>query len=70
MDVNIKIPALEKLLDYAASGIGSVQVPCWRRGKLVGTLRQDLLPHRGKWSSESSSRRPGRYDANYRSRSG
>ncbi len=27
MDVNIKGPALEKLLDYAASGIGSVAGP-------------------------------------------
>ena len=24
MDINLKVPAIEKLLDYAASGIGSV----------------------------------------------
>ena len=39
MDVNIKVPALEKLLDYAASGIGSVAGPM---------LAPDLLPV-GEW---------------------
>ncbi|MCY3899274.1 MAG: DUF2806 domain-containing protein [Caldilineaceae bacterium] len=36
MDVNIKVPALEKLLDYAASGIGSVagsMLAPWRAGR-------------------------------------
>ena len=36
MDVNIKVPALEKLLDYAASGIGSVAGPMlapWKAGR-------------------------------------
>ena len=36
MDLNIKVPALEKLLDYAASGIGSVAGPMlapWRAGR-------------------------------------
>ena len=27
MDINLKVPAIEKLLDYAASGIGSVAGP-------------------------------------------
>ena len=27
MDINIKVPALEKLLDYSANGIGSVAGP-------------------------------------------
>ena len=36
MDLNLKIPAIEKLLDYTASGIGSVAGPMlasWRAGK-------------------------------------
>ena len=36
MDVNIKVPALEKLLDYGASGIGSVAGPMlapWKAGR-------------------------------------
>ena len=36
MDVNVKVPALEKLLDYAASGIGSVAGPMlapWKAGR-------------------------------------
>ena len=44
VDVNLKVPALEKLLDYAASGIGAVAGPMlatWRarqeaKAKLIG----------------------------------
>lgn len=45
VDVNLKVPALEKLLDYTASGIGAVAGPMlapWRarqdaKAKLIGT---------------------------------
>ena len=36
MDVNIKVPGLEKLLDYAASGVGSIAGPMlapWKAGR-------------------------------------
>ena len=39
MDVNLKVQALDKLLDYAASGIGSVAGPIlatWRARKKLG----------------------------------
>ena len=42
MDVNIRVPGLEKLLDYAASGIGSVAGPMlvsWRARREVEARR-------------------------------
>ena len=36
MDINVKVPAIEKLLDYAASGVGSIAGPMlapWKAGQ-------------------------------------
>lgn len=52
MDVTIKVPALEKLLDYAASGIGSVAGPMLAslkagRSRPLGTGRGAEAGERG-----------------------
>ena len=42
MDVNLRVPGIEKLLDYAASGIGSVAGPMlesWRAHREVEAKR-------------------------------
>ena len=49
MDVNIKVPALEKLLDYGLAALAASQGPCWRLGKLAGTPEQDWFPHGERW---------------------
>ena len=40
VDVNLKVPAIEKLLDYAASGVGAVAGPM-------------LLPWRAHWEGKA-----------------
>lgn len=48
MDINVKIPALEKLVDYVASGVGSVAGPMlapWKAGK---EAEARLIAARGK----------------------
>ena len=53
VDVNLKVPAIEKLLDYAASGIGAVAGPM-------------LLPWRAHWEGKAK-RISARADADVRS---
>ena len=48
MDVNIKVPALEKLLDYAASGIGSVAGPMLAPWKAGRDARAQLVAAQGE----------------------
>ena len=48
MDVNIKVPALEKLLDYGASGIGSVAGPMLAPWKAGRDARARLVSARGE----------------------
>ena len=47
VDVNLKVPALEKLVDYTASGIGAVAGPM-------------LAPWKARKKAEPGSSRPGR----------
>lgn len=53
VDVNLKVPAIEKLLDYAASGVGAVAGPM-------------LLPWRAHWEGKAK-RISARADADVRS---
>ena len=48
MDVNIKVPALEKLLDYAASGIGSVAGPILATWKARRKVEARKIAAKGK----------------------
>ena len=66
MDVNIKVPALEKLLDYSASALAVLPVPCWHLGKPQGRQGKTRCCAGRSGSSKDPSRRPRRYDADYR----
>ena len=52
MDVNIKVPALEKLLDYAASGIGSVAGPMLAPWKAGRGARAKLVAAQGEMEAQ------------------
>ena len=52
MDVDIKVPALEKLLDYAASGIGSVAGPMLAPWKASRDARVKLISAQGEVEAE------------------
>lgn len=48
MDINVKIPALEKLVDYVASGVGSVAGPMLAPWKARKEAEARLIAARGK----------------------
>ena len=48
MDINVKIPALEKLVDYVASGVGSVAGPMLAPWKARKETEARLVAARGK----------------------
>lgn len=48
MDIELKVPALEKLLDYAASGIGSVAGPMLAPWKAGRDARAKLVAEQGE----------------------
>lgn len=48
MDINVKIPALEKLVDYVASGVGSVAGPMLAPWKARKEAEARLVAARGK----------------------
>ena len=52
MDVDIKVPALDKLLDYAASGIGSVAGPMLAPWKASRDARGKLISAQGEVEAE------------------
>ena len=54
MEVNIKVPALEKLLDYAASGIGSVAGPMLASWKAHREAQAALIAAKGQVDAQKA----------------
>ena len=48
VDINLKVPAIEKLLDYAASGIGAVAGPMLATWKAKSEAKAKLIESRGQ----------------------
>ena len=43
VDINLKVPAIEKLVDYAASGIGAVAAPMLATWKAKNEAKAKLI---------------------------